>query len=126
MPILGYNHVALPVTDLERAKHFYGTVLGFPELPRPNASIPGAWFGVGGAQLHLAVIEGSVPPPMGIPHIALTVPADEFTTVIEALQASTAVEVAGPRCRTQHDVPVWSAIYRDPDGNVLEITDAVA
>jgi len=126
MSIVGYNHVAIPVAVLERAKRFYGTVLGFPEVPRPAAGVSGAWFKVGGAQLHLAVVEGAEPPKTGIPHIGLTVPADEFTAVVEAVQASEAVEVAGPRCRPAVDgSPVWSAIFRDPDGNVIEITDAV-
>jgi catechol 2,3-dioxygenase-like lactoylglutathione lyase family enzyme len=122
--ILGYNHVAIAVTDLDRARDFYGGVLGLPELPRPAASIAGAWFGVGGAQLHLAVLDDVVPPAIGIPHLALSVASEEFGAVIKTLQAARATEVTTPRCRTEGGVSVWSALFRDPDGNVLEITDA--
>jgi glyoxylase I family protein len=125
VPILGYNHVAIAVTDLERARHFYGEVLGLPELRRPAASITGAWFGVGGSQLHLAVLDNVVPPAIGIPHLALSVAPEEFGEVIETLQAAHTVEVTAPRCRTEGNAPVWSALFRDPDGNVVEITDAL-
>ncbi|WP_417898145.1 VOC family protein [Bacillus haimaensis] len=48
-----FHHVSLSVTDIEKSKHFYGTVLGFPELERPDFDFPGAWYQVGTAQLHL-------------------------------------------------------------------------
>ncbi|MGM0873185.1 MAG: VOC family protein [Bacillota bacterium] len=49
------HHVSLSVTDLQKAKHFYGTMLGFQELERPNFDFPGAWYQVGNQQLHLIV-----------------------------------------------------------------------
>lgn len=49
------HHVSLSVTDLQKAKHFYGTMLGFQELERPNFDFPGAWYQVGDQQLHLIV-----------------------------------------------------------------------
>ncbi|MGD6830599.1 VOC family protein [Sutcliffiella halmapala] len=48
-----FHHVSLSVTDIERSKHFYGTVLGFPEIERPDFDFPGAWYQVGTTQLHL-------------------------------------------------------------------------
>ena len=47
------HHVSLAVNDVEEAKHFYGTLLGFPELKRPNFDFPGAWYEIGNSQLHL-------------------------------------------------------------------------
>ncbi len=47
------HHVSLPVSDIDAARHFYGTVLGFPELLRPNFSFRGAWYRVGDRDLHL-------------------------------------------------------------------------
>jgi catechol 2,3-dioxygenase-like lactoylglutathione lyase family enzyme len=49
------HHVSLSVTDLQKAKHFYGTMLGLQELERPNFNFPGAWYQVGDQQLHLIV-----------------------------------------------------------------------
>jgi catechol 2,3-dioxygenase-like lactoylglutathione lyase family enzyme len=53
------HHVSLSVTDLQKAKHFYGTLLGFQELERPNFDFPGAWYQVGNQQLHLIVYKNS-------------------------------------------------------------------
>ncbi|WP_328589079.1 VOC family protein [Sutcliffiella halmapala] len=48
-----FHHISLSVTNIEKAKHFYGTLLGFPELKRPDFDFPGAWYQMGSAQLHL-------------------------------------------------------------------------
>ncbi|MEA3322511.1 MAG: VOC family protein [Bacillota bacterium] len=53
MKISDLHHVSLAVNDIAEAKHFYGTLLGFPELKRPDFDFPGAWYQVGTAQLHL-------------------------------------------------------------------------
>jgi glyoxylase I family protein len=53
------HHVSLSVTDLQRAKHFYGTMLGFKELTRPNFDFPGAWYEIGKQQLHLIALPDS-------------------------------------------------------------------
>lgn len=47
------HHVSLSITDLQKSKHFYGQILGFQELDRPNFDFPGAWYQVGNQQLHL-------------------------------------------------------------------------
>ncbi|RLL47156.1 glyoxalase [Oceanobacillus piezotolerans] len=54
-----FHHVSLPVTDLEKAKDFYGDILGFKELDRPNFDFPGAWYQIGDQQLHLIVYKDS-------------------------------------------------------------------
>lgn len=53
------HHVSLSVTDLQKAKHFYGTLLGFKELERPPFDFPGAWYQIGDQQLHLIVHNSS-------------------------------------------------------------------
>ncbi|PGT90174.1 MULTISPECIES: VOC family protein [Bacillaceae] len=55
----GIHHVSLSVTDLKKAKQFYGSVLGFKEIERPKFDFPGAWYQIGPQQLHLIVDEGS-------------------------------------------------------------------
>jgi catechol 2,3-dioxygenase-like lactoylglutathione lyase family enzyme len=49
------HHVGICVTDLARAKAFYGGVLGLRELPRPPFDFGGAWYQIGDCQLHLIV-----------------------------------------------------------------------
>lgn len=48
-----FHHVSLSVTDIEKSKQFYGKILGFPEIQRPDFGFPGAWYQIGTAQLHL-------------------------------------------------------------------------
>jgi glyoxylase I family protein len=49
------HHVAVPVSDLARAKEFYTNLLGLKEIARPNFPFGGAWYQVGDRQLHLIV-----------------------------------------------------------------------
>ncbi|WML50907.1 VOC family protein [Neobacillus sp. PS3-12] len=49
------HHVSLNVTDLEKAKEFYGKILWLKELPRPDFDFPGAWYEIEGQHLHLIV-----------------------------------------------------------------------
>ncbi|MDN3018317.1 VOC family protein [Paenibacillus sp. BSR1-1] len=49
------HHVSLSVTDLERAKAFYGKILCLKEIERPAFDFPGAWYEIEGKQLHLIV-----------------------------------------------------------------------
>ena len=52
--VTGLQHVALVVSDLERARQFYGDHLGMEELPRPASfGFGGAWFHAGGREIHL-------------------------------------------------------------------------
>jgi lactoylglutathione lyase len=54
LSIIGINHVALYVADVERSVEFYKTIVGLTLLPRPAFDFPGAWFQIGTAQeLHL-------------------------------------------------------------------------
>ena len=49
------HHVTVPVTDLDRARDFYGRILGLNELPRRGVGPGGAWFQIGPSQINLLV-----------------------------------------------------------------------
>jgi catechol 2,3-dioxygenase-like lactoylglutathione lyase family enzyme len=49
------HHVAISVSDLARARHFYGDLLGLEEIARPNFPFDGAWYRIGRQELHLIV-----------------------------------------------------------------------
>lgn len=57
--ILGLHHVqlAMPAGEEDRARAFYGGVLGLSEEPKPAnlARRGGVWFGNGSLRLHLGV-----------------------------------------------------------------------
>ena len=114
------HHVALSVTDMDRAAWFYGTVLGLQELPRPPFDFGGAWYQLGDRQLHLIVhpptltLRGSttIGPREG--HIALRV--RDRQEVLDRLKAH-GVEVLD----LPDNLTPWAQIYCcDPDGNIIE------
>lgn len=58
VPFKHFSHVSFAVSDLEKAKAFYGELLGFEELPRPDFGFAGVWYSLGGdLQLHIIVNE---------------------------------------------------------------------
>lgn len=55
--ILRSLHVAILVSDLEKAEAFYGQVLGLEAASR-SLNFPGLWYQVGDFQIHLIHREG--------------------------------------------------------------------
>jgi catechol 2,3-dioxygenase-like lactoylglutathione lyase family enzyme len=59
-----YHHVSVCVTDLDRARAFYGGQLGLKEIPRPAFDFPGVWYGLDGdIALHIMVTDRPAPRP---------------------------------------------------------------
>jgi len=120
------HHVAVCVTDMDRAKHFYGVVLGLPEVARPPFDFGGAWYEFGGRQLHLIVH----PPTLTMRrtslidardgHLALRVRS--YRQTLEHLRAH-----GGPCLEQPRNLTPWAQLYvADPDGNVIELNALVA
>ena len=115
------HHVSLSVTDLERARAFYGGVLGLREIERPPFDFPGAWFALGDRQLHLIVhtaprsLRGTTEVDPRDGHFALRVKSRR--DALARLRAQ-GVEVRdNPRNATS-----WEQVhFTDPDGNVIEL-----
>jgi catechol 2,3-dioxygenase-like lactoylglutathione lyase family enzyme len=119
--MLYLHHVSVCVTDLARARRFYGEVVGLRELPRPDLGFPGAWYAVGTTQeLHLIVHPPSKTM-RGTPeidgrdgHFAFRVASYEDT--LAHLRTHGVALIESPRNATP-----WAQIYvTDPDGNVIE------
>lgn len=115
------HHAAVIVTDLERAKDFYGRVLGLEEIKRPNFSFGGAWYAVGDDQIHLIVhsealaVRGSTSIDTRDAHIALRV--ENYDQALEHLKKQ-GVEVVA----NADSITGWGQIFFcDPDGNVIEL-----
>jgi catechol 2,3-dioxygenase-like lactoylglutathione lyase family enzyme len=119
------HHVAVCVTDIDRAKQFYGGVLGLKELPRPPFDFGGAWYALGDVQeLHLIVH----PPTLTMRrtteidvkdgHLAIRV--GSYQQTLDHLRRHGIEYVDRPRNLTP-----WPQIYvTDPDGNVIELNAA--
>lgn len=124
MEIKELGHVVLYVRDLARSRHFYGEILGFPELPA--GELPGAAaFSTGRTHHELLLIEvgpDATPIPngrrVGMYHIGLKVgdSDDELRAVVNELAAA-GVDIAGA---SDHTV-THSLYLHDPDGNEIEL-----
>ena len=124
LTIAGYSHVAIMVDDLDAALEFYGDVLGFSTLPRPDfgPGTEGAWLRLGTAQVHIGTV-AEMGPRAGFPHIALHVPADDWVTTMAELEARGVPFMMGPNTREDFGRPVRAAFIQDPAGNFSEYTD---
>jgi lactoylglutathione lyase len=101
--LVGINHVALEVADLERSLTFYGQ---FFELRFRGRSSRAAFVDIG--DQFVALMQGDKQPRDGARHIGLVV--DDKEAVRRALQAA-GVEI----------LPGRRLDFLDPDGNRIEI-----
>jgi catechol 2,3-dioxygenase-like lactoylglutathione lyase family enzyme len=121
LAIATIHHFSLCVTDLARSRHFYGAVLGLPELPRPPFDFDGAWYEVGDRQLHLIVrpaattLRGITTVDPGEGHVALRVPS--YRAAVAHLHEH------GVACRElpTNTTPWPQVFFTDPDGNQIEL-----
>jgi len=119
MSVLGIDHVqlAMPKGREDRARGFYGEVLGMKEIPKPRALArrAGCWFAAGAAQVHLGAEEDFRPAKKA--HPALLVEGlDEILAKCQAAGVSTKPDVQIDGRRRVH--------VFDPFGNRLELMEA--
>ena len=117
MQITHCLHTAILITDLERAEHFYGKVLGLPKIER-SLKYPGAWYQVGNYQIHLIATQGVPTKDQNEKwgrnlHIAFCV-AD-----LDAAKQ----QLLDHNCPIQPSASGRPAVFtKDPDGNVIELS----
>lgn len=127
MEIRKLDHSALVVRDLDRARRFYGEVLGLHEIPRPRSfTFRGCWFRGAGFELHL-ILEADTTAPAGFAdpgpaaarglahHLAFEV--DDLAAAEAHLRAHGVTIVGGPLPRGDGPLQLY---VNDPDGNFIE------
>ena len=83
----------------------------------------GAWYRVGDLQLHLSGVQEMPDLKGGFPHLAVYVPTASFERTVDALKSRGVPFVMDTMEREDFGVPVKAAFCKDPDGNVVELTD---
>ena len=130
------NHVAIHVSDVAASADFYTGVLGLARAPFPAATSPdfrqrlqsasgtpgptgGLWVDVPGSQIHMIKAERTegVANPFG-PHIAFEV--EDFEEAKRTLDERGLSYTEAP-----DGMPFRQLWLLDPNGNTIEITDAV-
>lgn len=119
--MVGIQHVALHVADVQASVHFYQNILGFKPLPRPAFDFPGAWFQIGDySELHL--IGGrNMPVHSGSRgnHFALSHP--DLEILLQHIQRH---QISYEGIKTRPD-GVRQLFIFDPDGHCIEFNSAI-
>lgn len=115
------HHVSLSVTDLQRAKAFYGEILCLKEIERPNFDFPGAWYDIEGQQLHLILDSSSqtIRQDKSLSsregHFALRV--ENYHETLNWLKKNGIETLEKPNSKSR-----FAQIFcADPDGNLIEL-----
>jgi catechol 2,3-dioxygenase-like lactoylglutathione lyase family enzyme len=112
------RHTGVKITDVTKAKEFYGQVLGMTELPRPELPIPGAWYECNGVQVHLIGDNEKMRDIPGVgAHIAVQVEDLEQAKAELTARGIAFHELTPPPSMRANPV----LFVRDPDGNVVEL-----
>lgn len=130
LDVVDIDHVAIRVTDLERALAFYQDLLGLPVRDRDRydrGEVPYVAVAAGGRHLHLVPTETDEVDVAG-EHVCLLVrgravdTSDDVRTLLEELsEAGVTVEENEPRKRYGAYGRAWAAYVRDPDGRRVEL-----
>jgi catechol 2,3-dioxygenase-like lactoylglutathione lyase family enzyme len=114
VPVIHHVQVAIPAGGEDLARAFYGEVLGFREIAKPENLVKrgGCWFETGNLQVHLGVDKEFTPATKA--HVAYQV-AD-----LAAMRAR--LEAAGVAIVEDEPLPGYDRFYvADPFGNRVEI-----
>ncbi|CAN5595413.1 VOC family protein [soil metagenome] len=120
-------HLAIPVDDLDAARHFYGEVLGCPQGRNDTMWVDWDLFGhqvvthlvsdVGARLAHNPVDDHDVP----VPHFGVLLDTAGFHTLADRLRRAGATFVIEPYLRFVGQVgEQWTMFLLDPAGNALE------
>jgi extradiol dioxygenase family protein len=119
-------HLAIPVDDLDAARHFYGTVLNLPAGRSADSWVDWNLQGHqlvthlapgGSARTHNPVDGHDVP----VPHFGLLLTVAEFHGLAERLRANDTEFVIEPYLRFEGQPgEQWTMFLHDPAGNALE------
>lgn len=128
--VVDLDHVALRVTDLDRALEFYHDFLGMPIRDRDRfeaGEVPYVAVVAGGRHLHIVPTDAEEID-VGSDHIAILVRSEtidnreEMETFLETVrEAGYAVEDGEPHKRYGAYGRGWAAYVRDPDGRRVEL-----
>jgi catechol 2,3-dioxygenase-like lactoylglutathione lyase family enzyme len=135
--VVDLDHVALRVSDLDRALDFYHELLGLPVRDRgryERNEVPYVAVAVGGRHLHLVPDEsfdadgGDGHDGVGGEHVCLLLRSNEVDSkgeleelLAELAEAGVEVEANEPKTRYGAYGRAWAAYVRDPDGRRVEL-----
>lgn len=129
MDVVDLDHVAIRVSDLERALSFYHDLLGMAVRDRERyeaGEVPYVAVVAGGRHVHLVPTDEDID--VGGEHICLLVRSDEVDSreeldglLDDLRERGVEVEADEPKKRYGAYGRAWAAYVRDPDGRRVEL-----
>jgi catechol 2,3-dioxygenase-like lactoylglutathione lyase family enzyme len=123
MKVIGFDHIVLCVRNVDRTISFYEKALGM----QPQQERPGKWslhFGSNKISLQDAILAPDIAretvPGSGNFCVLTENPVEE---VVEALRGMGIEILAGPDERQGATGRLLSVYFRDPDGNLVEVSN---
>lgn len=125
MNTTGINHVILTVSDLQKARQFYGDLLGFEIKEIPPEFGQMAYFNIGSSPATIWLLTHSQTPPgdrfsefrVGLDHLAFTAPSKEALHELADKLIKAGVNTKGVELFANQ----WLYVaFRDPDNIQLE------
>lgn len=119
MELIGLDHFAINVSNLQQSADWYQNVLGFTILHKWNTT----WMvGRDNIKIGLFLRPSAKPLPdidsqLIIQHVAFLVDGDKFAAAQSELTKA-GIKITGP----EDTVIAYSIFFQDPDGHLLEIT----
>jgi catechol 2,3-dioxygenase-like lactoylglutathione lyase family enzyme len=117
------NHVSITVTDVAKAREFYGNVVGLEEIPRPAFDFPGIWYSLNnGLSLHIIMNDQLVRPAVEREKIQARYAHFALWTEDADATARRITDELGLVCRDVVSGPTGlrQIFIKDPDGNMVE------
>jgi catechol 2,3-dioxygenase-like lactoylglutathione lyase family enzyme len=133
MKVTSFDHVSLPVTDLDRSVAFYRDVMGLQRIARPPFNNTGAWMACGTLEIHLTVsphVHFRPAPHVDTAEIHFAARVADFQATVRHLES---LGYSGDRpdgdpkrlvFRLEGPAPYLQMYLVDPDNHVIEINDA--
>ncbi|SDR08960.1 VOC family protein [Pseudovibrio sp. Tun.PSC04-5.I4] len=122
MRLVCLDHVVLTVHDVDRASRFYQDVLGMDEVIFGGGR-RGLHFGQQKINLQPVDVEHEPLAQLQVPGTAdLCFIVENLDAAIARLGAAAVAIVEGPVYRTGASSPLLSVYIRDPDGNLIELS----
>ena len=123
LEISGFSHVAIRVTDLKRARHFYVDLLGFPVALELEGvvlvKVGSSLMGIRGDAAETKPTDRFDPHRVGLDHVSFAVDSVEQ---LDRMKRD--LDAAGVPNDGVHDEPALNAkglVFYDPDGIALEL-----
>ncbi|MFW2475992.1 MAG: VOC family protein [Sediminibacterium sp.] len=125
-PAIQLNHIALYVTDLQKAASFYRDVIGLDSIPEPFKIGKHAWFKIGPAMsLHIIAGAPEKKEYYKSNHICFSVGnINQFIIRLKQHGIIHEDSAGTPGAITNRVDGVHQIWFRDPDGYWIEVNDA--